>query len=67
MYFHRVHFENLKGELINFLKSHKEITISQFKELTGASRKYAIPLIEYFDQIKLTLRLGEKRVMRTVF
>ncbi len=67
MYFHRVHFENLKGELINFLKSHKEITTSQFKGLTGASRKYAIPLIEYFDQIKLTLRLGEKRVMRTVF
>ena len=67
MYFHRVHFENLKGDLINFLKSHKEITTSQFKGLTGASRKYAIPLIEYFDQIKLTLRLGEKRVMRTVF
>ncbi len=67
MYFHRVHFENLKGELINFLKSHKEITTSQFKGLTGASRKYAIPLIEYFDQTKLTLRLGEKRVMRTVF
>ncbi len=65
MYFHRVHFENLKEELINYLKSHKEITTSQFKELTGASRKYAIPLIEYFDQIKLTLRLGEKRVLRS--
>jgi selenocysteine-specific elongation factor len=65
MYFHRVHFENLKEELINYLKSHKEITTSQFKELTRASRKYAIPLIEYFDQIKLTLRLGEKRVLRS--
>ena len=65
MYFHRIHFENLKGELINFLKSHKEITTSQFKELTGASRKYVIPLIEYFDQMKLTLRLGEKRILRT--
>jgi len=65
MYFHRIHFENLKGELINYLKSHKEITTSQFKELTGASRKYAIPLIEYFDQIKLTLRVGEKRVLRS--
>jgi selenocysteine-specific elongation factor len=65
MYFHRIHFENLKGELINYLKSHKEISTSQFKELTGASRKYAIPLIEYFDQIKLTLRVGEKRVLRT--
>jgi len=65
MYFHRIHFENLRGELINYLKSHKEISTSQFKELTGASRKYAIPLIEYFDQIKLTLRVGEKRVLRT--
>jgi selenocysteine-specific elongation factor len=65
MFFHRIPFENLKGELISFLKSHKEITTSQFKELTGASRKYVIPLIEYFDQTKLTLRLGEKRVLRS--
>jgi len=33
--------------------------------MTKASRKYVIPLIEYFDQIKLTLRLGEKRVLRS--
>jgi selenocysteine-specific elongation factor len=32
--------------------------------MTGVSRKYAIPLIEYFDQIRLTLRLGDKRVLR---
>ncbi len=64
IYFHRVHFENLKEELINYLKQHKEITTPQFKEITGASRKYVIPLIEYFDQIKLTLRLGEKRILR---
>jgi selenocysteine-specific elongation factor len=64
MYFHRIPFENLKGELINFLKNHQEITTPQFKELTRASRKYAIPLIEYFDQMKLTLRVGEKRVLR---
>lgn len=65
MYFHRVHFDQLRETLITYLKCHQEITTPQFKELTGASRKYAIPLIEYFDQIKLTLRLGEKRVLRT--
>jgi selenocysteine-specific elongation factor len=65
MYFHRLPFENLKRELIDYLKSHREITTPQFKELTGVSRKYTIPLIEYFDQIKVTLRLGEKRVLRT--
>jgi selenocysteine-specific elongation factor len=64
IYFHRVPFENLKEELVAYLKSHQEITTPQFKEMTKASRKYAIPLIEYFDQIKMTLRLGEKRVLR---
>ncbi len=65
MYFHRVHFEALKKRLVDYLGLHKEITAAQFKEITGASRKYTIPLIEYFDQIKVTLRLGEKRVLRT--
>jgi len=63
-YFHRGPFENLKEELVSYLKTHQEITTPQFKEMTKASRKYAIPLIEYFDQIKLTLRLGDKRVLR---
>ncbi len=64
IYFHRVPFEKLTEELIAHLKQHQEITTPQFKEMTRASRKYVIPLIEYFDQIKLTLRLGEKRVLR---
>jgi len=64
IYFHHVSFENLREQLISYLRSHQEITTSQFKEMTKASRKYVIPLIEYFDQIKLTLRLGEKRVLR---
>lgn len=64
-YFHRVPFEHLKEELVYYLKTHREITTPQFKEMTKVSRKYAIPLIEYFDQIKLTLRLGEKRVLRS--
>jgi selenocysteine-specific elongation factor len=66
MYFHRVPFENLREELVAYLKSQREITTPQFKEMTKASRKYVIPLIEYFDQIKLTLRLGEKRVLRSI-
>jgi selenocysteine-specific elongation factor len=64
IYFHRNHFEKLKEELIQYLKRNKEITTPQFKEMTKASRKYVIPLIEYFDQVKLTLRLGDKRVLR---
>jgi selenocysteine-specific elongation factor len=65
IYIHRVPFEHLKEALVSYLKKNKEITTPQFKEMTNASRKYAIPLIEYFDQIKLTIRLGEKRVLRS--
>jgi selenocysteine-specific elongation factor len=64
IYFHQAPFKSLREELVAYLKSHQEITTPQFKEMTKASRKYVIPLIEYFDQIKLTLRLGEKRVLR---
>ena len=65
LYFHRVPFRKLKEELATYLREHQEITTPQFKEMTGVSRKYAIPLIEYFDQMKLTLRVGDKRILRT--
>jgi len=65
MYFHKIPIGQLKEELIAYLKTHQEITTPQFKDITAVSRKFAIPLIEYFDQIKLTLRLGDKRVLRS--
>jgi selenocysteine-specific elongation factor len=65
MYFHRDSVERLKESLTRHLKEHREITTPEFKEMTGVSRKYAIPLIEFFDQTRLTLRLGDKRVLRT--
>ena len=66
MYFHRECIERFREKLVNHLKRHQEITTPQLKEITGVSRKFTIPLIEYFDQIRLTLRLGDKRVLRTV-
>ncbi len=64
IYIHQIPFERLRQELVAFLKENHEITTQQFKEMAKASRKYLIPLIEYFDQIKVTLRLGDKRVLR---
>ncbi|HMG53926.1 MAG TPA: selenocysteine-specific translation elongation factor [Kofleriaceae bacterium] len=54
----------LRGKLIAFLDAHKTIDAQQWKELTGASRKFTIPLAEYFDGEKLTLRVGEVRRRR---
>jgi selenocysteine-specific elongation factor len=54
----------LKERLLAHLTEHREITTQQFKELVGGSRKFVIPLSEYFDREKVTLRVGEKRVLR---
>ena len=64
LYFHRKAIDGLKSELIAFLKNNGEITTPQFKEMTGASRKYTIPLIEYFDRTQVTVRVGDTRVLR---
>ena len=38
--------------------------IASVKEMTGLTRKHLIPLFEYFDLTKVTLRVGDKRVLR---
>ncbi|HEX3102438.1 MAG TPA: selenocysteine-specific translation elongation factor [Pyrinomonadaceae bacterium] len=43
--------------------SDRLIDVSQFKEIAGVSRKYAIPLLEYFDRAKVTRRAADKRVV----
>ncbi|GFE56953.1 selenocysteine-specific translation elongation factor [Geobacter sp. AOG1] len=54
----------IREKLIVYLKERKEITPTDFRELTGLSRKFMIPLLEFFDGEKLTIRVGDKRVLR---
>ncbi|MFA4911001.1 MAG: selenocysteine-specific translation elongation factor [Desulfobacteria bacterium] len=54
----------LKEDLVAFLRENKEVAISQFKDITKSSRKYSTPLIEYFDKIRVTIRVGDKRILR---
>lgn len=62
--FHREVLQKVEATLVQFLREHREITPVEFKDLLGVSRKYAIPLLEYFDSQKLTIRVGDKRVLR---
>jgi selenocysteine-specific elongation factor len=64
LYFHRDVIVELRNRLVNFLKDHGEIDTPQFKEMTNASRKYTIPLLEYFDITQITMRVGDKRILR---
>ena len=45
------------------LSGKKELTVADFKEMTGLSRKYAIPLLELLDQKGITKRKGPVRVI----
>jgi selenocysteine-specific elongation factor len=56
--------DDLRARLVKFLDEHKTIDAQQWKDLTGASRKFTIPLAEYFDAEKLTLRVGDVRRKR---
>jgi selenocysteine-specific elongation factor len=64
LYFHKEAIEELKWRLVAFLKEKGEITTPELKNLTRVSRKYTIPLIEYFDKMQLTVRIGDKRILR---
>ena len=64
VYFHQGPLQELRGRLVAFLKEKGKISTQDFKALTGVSRKYTIPLAEYFDAIKVTVRVGDERILR---
>ncbi len=64
LWFDAASVTSLRERLVAFLRDRKSITTQEFKELVGATRKHVIPLAEHFDREKVTLRVGEKRVLR---
>jgi selenocysteine-specific elongation factor len=66
LFFHRDAIERLKAALKDYGARHEPerlIDVAAFKELSGVSRKYAIPLLEYFDRERVTRRAGDKRII----
>ena len=64
LYFAAGVVKDLQERLVDFLRRNGEISTPQFKEMTGVSRKYVIPLIEYFDARNVTIRIGDIRKLR---
>jgi len=62
--FAREVIDELQGRLRAHLEREKEITAAGFRDLIDASRKYSIPLLDYFDRSGLTLRSGDVRRLR---
>ncbi|WP_319550153.1 selenocysteine-specific translation elongation factor [Desulfogranum marinum] len=64
LFFSADEVDKLGREVADFIRKEGEIDAPRFKQLTGLTRKFSIPLLEYFDKIKLTIRVGDKRVLR---
>jgi selenocysteine-specific elongation factor len=66
LFFHREALDQLIGKLREYAARHEPerlIDVAAFKDLAGISRKYAIPLLEYFDRERVTRRAGDRRII----
>jgi selenocysteine-specific elongation factor len=64
--FHRAAIDRLKQSLGEYGARHEPerlIDVAAFKDLSGVSRKYAIPLLEFFDRERITRRAGDRRII----
>lgn len=61
--FHRAALEELRRVMAAQRSKSHRIGVPAFKELTGVTRKYAIPLLEYLDRERVTRRSGDERII----
>ncbi|MGZ4787674.1 MAG: selenocysteine-specific translation elongation factor, partial [Terriglobales bacterium] len=61
--FHRDALNELRRKLADYKTQSPKIDVPRFKELTGITRKYAIPLLEYLDRERVTKRVGDERII----
>jgi selenocysteine-specific elongation factor len=61
--FHRSALGRLREMLVRRKAQSNRISVAVFKEITGLSRKYAIPLLEYLDRERITRREGDERII----
>jgi selenocysteine-specific elongation factor len=64
LWFDRAAVDALRARLVAHLEAHGEIGTTAYKDLIGATRKFAVPLMELFDTEHLTVRRGETRVLK---
>jgi len=64
LFYDRDVFAELTARVVAHIREHGDIDAQAFKDLSGLTRKFSIPILEYFDRVKLTIRLGDKRVLR---
>jgi len=63
LFFHADALAKAEHSLRGYLQTHGQMTVAQFRDLVGSSRKYAVPLLELFDSKRITRRSGDVRTL----
>ncbi|MGA3228972.1 MAG: selenocysteine-specific translation elongation factor [Candidatus Binatus sp.] len=66
LYFSRAAADTARDRLVEYLNANPEITAATFRDLLGASRKFAIAILDHFDHIGVTTRVGDARRLRSI-
>jgi selenocysteine-specific elongation factor len=61
--FHHSALFDLRQKIAALKTTTPKIDVARFKDMTGVSRKYAIPLLEYLDRERVTCRVGDERIL----
>ncbi|EKD36310.1 MAG: hypothetical protein ACD_75C01558G0005, partial [uncultured bacterium] len=64
LFYTREVIEPLIASVLQYMEKNGEIDAPAFKDLTGLTRKFSIPILEYLDRVKITMRIGDKRILR---
>jgi len=57
-------YQEMVKRVIAHIQEHGSITVAQVRDMFGASRKYALALMEHLDDRRITRRVGDERVLR---
>jgi selenocysteine-specific elongation factor len=57
------YYDKAKDMVINYIKENGEMTLAEFRDISGSSRKYSMIILEDFDKNKITKRVENKRVL----
>jgi selenocysteine-specific elongation factor len=64
--FHKKCLDKAQAILVAYLEKHPEIRLGEFREMINSTRKFATPILVYFDKLHITERDGEiRRLMKT--
>jgi selenocysteine-specific elongation factor len=62
--YRRSQIQQIRAQLEEMLRAKGEVTMAEFRDIVGTSRKYCVPLLEWFDATGVTVRAGDVRRLR---